>query len=149
MNPVRLTNIFNKVTSKYEGKPREIVKELILEDLSSVCRGLSKTEDFLSQVDVLTKERLILIHKIEDLPWIGLLPYLHKELQGNKCSTPESMYLIYFVNDSGAYLWTSICFIDLFKYSNDKYGFDGTVQDIQSLGLYFPKTNDFISVKDL
>ena len=141
MSPERLKAILSKVYEKYNGQRFSyLTVECIYKDLSSVIRGLHKTEHFLNfTADCQTK--VILVKDEDTLNYLGLMPYLDNRLMA-KCEDP---YLVYLLKGNEAYTQCAVRFIDLYNGSEtDSYlGFDVEVFPIIPLGVYYPDSNDF------
>lgn len=144
MTEQRIINIVSKVCEKYSHLPYDMAKDLIINDISSIIRGLYRTENFLSSFAIDFDIKVIVCHNPkEDLPFISFLPYLYPQLQHKKQN--EELYTVYsIIRPKVLCLQGIVSFIDTREKTNiDEIGFDVATYTPKYLGKYYPNTNKF------
>lgn len=144
MKPERINNIFQSIVTRHNDLPPLLFRRYVLNDMCAVMRGLLEKESLLESVIVSIKDKTIIFNIVEDYLWVNLLPYLYKDLR----ETQET-YVVYFVEDNSLYLEGAIEFINLYEQESDILGFDTKIYESQSLGIYFPKENEYIGIDDI
>lgn len=135
----RIQGILNKIIEKYYDRSLtpEIVDKIYAE-ISSVVRGLHRTEHFLN-VHIDHTSKVILVRDEETIMFLGALPFLD-----NKLMRTNEMYLVYSISDNGRKSECAVRFKDLYEGKTSGYlGFDIDITPIILMGVYYPDTKKF------
>lgn len=130
MTEKKMYNIINRVIEKYQDVPCSVAGKLIMNDLSSVIRGLYEREDFLRGITI--KNKIIICHNKECWDFISFLPYLDKSV------LDDELYNVYLeVAQNIVSTVGLVRFIDTNKIESDCIGYDLEFHKVQNVFLYY------------